>query len=233
MAEPNPPNATLYLRNLPERQVSIPLLKEGIREIVEDLGTVLDIRAGKSLKQRGQAFVVYSSVEEATEAHDILQDIELFGRKIQVQYARARSDATVQKDDGEEALAEHKKVRLAEKARKQALEEAKPVKRAAERDSIAERPAKSNKAATAVADDYLPPNRILLLRDFPEGYGKTELTALFQRYPGFKEIRMVPGRAGLAFAEYEEETQSAAAREALNGMSMGESKFKVTFQKKQ
>lgn len=95
--------------------MSIPLLKEGIREIVEDLGTVLDIRAGKSLKQRGQAFVVYSSVEEATEAHDILQDIELFGRKIQVQYARARSDATVQKDDGEEALAEHKKVRLAEK----------------------------------------------------------------------------------------------------------------------
>jgi hypothetical protein len=83
-----------------------------------------------------------------------------------------------------------------------------------------------------VQEDFLPPNRTLLLRDFPESYGKTELTALFQRYPGFKEIRMVPGRAGLAFAEYEEELQSAAAREALNGMSMGDAKFKVTFQKK-
>jgi RNA recognition motif-containing protein len=95
--------------------LSIPLLVAGVREIVEEFGTVLDIIAKKSLKRKGQAFVVFSSVEEAQEAHDILQDIELFDRKIQVQYARARSDVTVQKDDGDEALEEHKKARLAEK----------------------------------------------------------------------------------------------------------------------
>lgn len=41
------------------------------------------------------------------------------------------------------------------------------------------------------------------------------------RFPGFKEVRLVPGRADIAFVEFENDTQSAAAREALQG-------FKIT-----
>ncbi|KAK4617876.1 U1 small nuclear ribonucleoprotein [Fulvia fulva] len=188
------------------------------------------------MKAKGQAFIVFSSAEEAEIALDSLQGFEIFERPMNVQYAKTRSDATVQKEEGEAGLEQHKKQRIAEKERKQAIEaaeaQAKPAKRAAA-ESLAERPAKTTKPGPGGAnqDEYLPPNKILLLRELPEDYGKEALTAVFQRFPGFKEVRVVPGRKGLAFAEYEDETGAIAAREAMNGVTLGEKNIRVTFQR--
>ena len=120
--------------------------------------------------------------------------------------------------------------------RKQALEAqeaaAKSAKRAAEPSSLAERPAKSSKpSGGAMVDEYNAPNKTLLLRDLPDDYTKEAVTAVFQRFPGFKEVRMVPGRAGIAFAEYNDESESAVAREAMNGRTLGEKTIRVTFQR--
>lgn len=41
----------------------------------------------------------------------------------------------------------------------------------------------------------------------------------------------MPGRKGLAFAEYEEETGAIAAKEAMNGITLGEKTIRVTYQK--
>lgn len=122
--------------------------------------------------------------------------------------------------------------------RKQALEAAAvaaaPAKRAQE-DSVAERPAKTAKpsAATggAVPDEYLPPNKTLFLRDLPEDYGKDALAVIFRRYPGFREIRLVPGRNTIAFAEYEDETGAIAAKEALSGIELSGQQIKITYQR--
>lgn len=159
----------------------------------------------------------------------------------------------MQRDEGDGALEEHKKHRIAEKGmlkkyciglprsrltcpleRKQALEaaQAKPAKRAQE-DNLAERPAKTAKSTApnaAVPDEYLPPNKTLFLRDLPDSYNKDTLALVFGRYPGFKEVRLVPGRA-MGFAEYEEETGAIAAKEALAGKELGGQKIKVTFQR--
>jgi hypothetical protein len=85
-----------------------------------------------------------------------------------------------------------------------------------------------------VPEEYLPPNKIIIIRDFPDEYGKDELTAAFARFPGFKEVRLVPGRKGIAFAEYVDENGAVAAREGTNGTSLkeGEKAIKVTFQRK-
>lgn len=76
----------------------------------------------------------------------------------------------------------------------------------------------------------LPPNKILLIRDFPTAYGQAELTALFQRYDGFKEVRIAP-IPGVAFVEYQDETGSTAAKNDLNGKQLGDSVLRVTYQK--
>jgi U2 small nuclear ribonucleoprotein B'' len=47
------------------------------------------------------------------------------------------------------------------------------------------------------------------------------LSLLFQQFPGFKEVRMVDSRPGIAFIEYENEVQSGVALQGLQG-------FKVT-----
>lgn len=118
--------------------------------------------------------------------------------------------------------------------RKQALEAAtaKPTKRPAP-DQLAERPAKSakNAAVTGIADEYLPPNKIIFLREFPDDYGVTELTHIFNRFPGFKEIRIPPVRKGIAFVEYETEEGAIQAKESTAGMSLGDKTLRVTFQR--
>lgn len=80
-------------------------------------------------------------------------------------------------------------------------------------------------------DEYLPPNKTLFLRDLPEDYGKDGLSLIFSRFPGFKEVRMVPGRKGIAFVEYEGEDGAIAAKERTAGMTLGETVIKVTYQR--
>ncbi|KAJ3059266.1 U2 small nuclear ribonucleoprotein B'' [Quaeritorhiza haematococci] len=46
------------------------------------------------------------------------------------------------------------------------------------------------------------------------------LSYLFQQYPGFKEIRLVPGKSDIAFVEYENEQQSVVAKDILNGFKL-------------
>lgn len=243
-------------RNLDEK-VKIPALIEALHELFDVFGTVVDIVAKKSLKRKGQAFIVYDNVESAQDAIEDLQSFELFGKPMKLEFAKSRSDVTVQREDGEAGLENHKKHRIAEKGkftlfrhshgvasdgiaeRKQAQEAAAaaataPAKRAPA-ENIAERPAKSAKPATGaggvIPDEFLPPNKTLFLRDLPEGYGQDALAVIFKRFPGFREIRTVPGRGNIAFAEYDDETGAIAAKEALSGIELSGQPISVTYQR--
>lgn len=59
------------------------------------------------------------------------------------------------------------------------------------------------------------------------------LTSIFGRFEGFREVRLVPGRKGIAFVEYETETGSISAKENTAGMTLGEEQkvIKVTYQR--
>ena len=85
------------------------------------------------------------------------------------------------------------------------------------------------------------PNKILFLTNLPTETNEMMLTMLFNQYvsihidhhfhinshcipyrfPGFKEVRLVPGRSDIAFVEFESEVQSSEARHSLQG-------FKIT-----
>lgn len=46
------------------------------------------------------------------------------------------------------------------------------------------------------------------------------------------EARLVPGRKGIAFVEYENESGAISAKEATSGVSMGDGKpIRVTYQR--
>lgn len=131
--------------------------------------------------------------------------------------------------------------------RKQAYEAAelqKKLKRpAAVPDTGAARPIKaargaglksSNPAAGAVIpEEYLPPNKILFVQNLPEDYSVELLGAIFGRFEGFREVRTVPGRKGIAFIEYEAEAGAISAKENTAGMALGHdgSVIKVVYQR--
>lgn len=80
-------------------------------------------------------------------------------------------------------------------------------------------------------DEYLPPNKILFLRELPESYGKEGLAVIFGRFAGFREVRTVPGRKNIAFVEYESEEGAISAKEATSGMELDGKAIRVTFQR--
>ncbi|KAL4919736.1 hypothetical protein BDW62DRAFT_178349 [Aspergillus aurantiobrunneus] len=241
-----PPNPTVYVRNLEER-LKPEELKEALSEIFSEYGTILEIIAKKNLKAKGQAFIVFDNVDSATRAIDEINGFDLFDKPMVLDYAKTRSDATVRREGGDDELEAHKRRRLAEKERRQAheaLEAQKKLKRPSVGAPEAPgRPIKTAKgaglkptsgaAAAVIPDEYLPPNKILFLRDLPDTADQENLTGVFGRFEGFREVRLVPGRKGIAFVEYDGESGAISAKEATSGMPMGpEGKpIRVTFQR--
>ncbi|KIV93433.1 hypothetical protein PV10_04646 [Exophiala mesophila] len=245
----HPPSATVYVKNLEER-IKVDALKTALTEIFSEYGNIIDLVAKTNLKAKGQAFVVFDSAEDAAKAIEEINGFELFDKPMQLDFARTRSDATVRKEDGEQGLEKWKRTRLAEKERKQAVEATqqklkRPAQAAGAPDApgLSARPSKAVKGAglkasgtnnaAIIPDEYLPPNKILFLRDLPDSYDADGLSRIFSRFEGFKEVRMVPGRKGIAFVEYEAEAGAISAKEATSGMQLGDEGkgIRVTYQR--
>ncbi|EMR71272.1 hypothetical protein MGN70_004918 [Eutypa lata] len=250
----NQPIATVYVRNLEER-IKPDALKEALHAIYSEYGNIIDIVAKTNLKAKGQAFIVFDKPESAAQAIEETQGFELFDKPIHVALARTRSDATVKTTGNDQDFELHQRRRLAEKERKKAAEaqeEQKRLKRpgagvAAGAD--ANRPAKAARGsglatglkptgpaagnAAVVPDEYLPPNKILFVQNLPDDYDIEALTGIFGRFEGFREVRLVPGRKGIAFIEYEAEAGAITAKENTAGMALADgAKFmKVTYQR--
>ncbi|KAI1499386.1 RNA recognition domain-containing protein [Biscogniauxia marginata] len=241
-----PPISTVYVRNLEER-IKPDALKEALTVIFSEYGNIVDIVAKTNLKAKGQAFIVFDRPESAIQAIEEVQGFELFGKPMQVALARTRSDATVASTGNKDELEHHQRRRLAEKDKKKAAEAAEEQKRlkrpGAAQPAEANRPAKTARgpslkatgpAANAVVpDEYLPPNKILFVQNLPDDYDIEALTGIFGRFEGFREVRLVPGRKGIAFIEYEAEAGAITAKENTAGMALGDgNKFiKVTYQR--
>jgi len=181
---------------------------------------------------------VYDNVESAQEAMVDLQGFELFDKPMQLQYAKSKSDAKIKADGNEEELEAQKKERAARKEREQAAEdEAQKKRKAADEDDddapVAKKVAKGAAPTGQVPDEYLPPNKILFIRDVPDDYDMENLKVIFGRFAGFKEVRTVPGRKGLAFIEYEAEEGAVQAKERTSGMTLGAAAtpIRVTYQR--
>lgn len=78
-----------------------------------------------------------------------------------------------------------------------------------------------------------PPNHILFLTNLPEETNELMPSMLFNQFPGFKEVRLVPGRHDIAFVEFDNEVQAGAARDALQGFKITQNNaMKISFAKK-
>ena len=76
-----PPNQTLYVSNINET-IKKKDLKEALYYLFTQHGRVIDIVALKTVKARGQAFVVFSDITEATSALRALQGFPFYSQNI-------------------------------------------------------------------------------------------------------------------------------------------------------
>lgn len=201
-----PPNQTLYINHLNEK-VKKEELKKSLYAIFSQFGPILDIVALKTLKLRGQAFVVFKDISSATNALRSMQGFPFYDKPMHISYAKGKSDA-VAKEDGTY------KPRLKKKPEEDIT---KPTNK---KGSAAAHGGASH-APTGHPTGKEAPNKILFLTSLPAETNEMMLTMLFNQFPGFKEVRLVPGRSDIAFVEFDNEVQSSEARHSLQG-------FKIT-----
>ncbi|KCV69010.1 hypothetical protein H696_04430 [Fonticula alba] len=221
-----PPNQTIYINNLNER-IKKDELKRQLYNLFSCYGTVLDVVAGRSVRQRGQAFVVFSEVTSATEAMRHMNGMPFFGQPMRIAFAKTKSFVVAQQDG---SYAELRHQRDEEQKRRREEGDTPQAKRAKSESSG--RSVSAPSAALTAEDRNLLPYKILFVQNIPEGVSQDELEKLFKPYHGFVEVRVVPSRPDIAFVEYENEMFSTSAMEKLQNFAITPSHMiKITYSK--
>lgn len=91
---------------------------------------------------------------------------------------------------------------------------------------------KPRPAQPAIPSHHLPPNKVLFLQNLPDSVTKEQLVEIYSQFEGFREVRMVPGRKGIAFVEYDLEGQAGLARASTIKLVLEDQQVSVTFQRK-
>lgn len=219
-----PPNQTIYVKNLNEK-VKKEELKRSLYALFSQYGRILDVVALKTAKLRGQAWVVFSEVTAASTAVRQMQNFPFYDKPMRIQYAKTKSDC-VAKEDGTYAPREKKKKqeeKAAEKKRK--AEDTQQSGQAANRSNGQNNGGPPAQAASrqgkTSSQESVAPNNILFIQNLPDDTTGMMLQILFQQYPGFREVRMIDARPGIAFVEFGDDSQASVAMLALQG-------FKIT-----
>uniref|UniRef100_A0A674DYS3 Small nuclear ribonucleoprotein polypeptide B2 n=1 Tax=Salmo trutta TaxID=8032 RepID=A0A674DYS3_SALTR len=205
------PNHTIYINNVNDK-IKKDELKRSLYALFSQFGQVMDIVAMKTMKMRGQAFVVFKELASSTNALRQLQGFPFYNKPMRIQYAKTDSEV-ISKIRGTFGDKDKKKDRK-KKAQDQVA-------------NVAKKPA----LVRLVPDN--PPNYILFLNNLPEETNEMMLSMLFNQFPGFKEVRLVPGKHDISFVEFESEGQAGVAKDALQGFRItAQCAMKITYAKK-
>jgi len=231
------PNPTLYVNNINEK-IKIDELKKALFHVFSQFGPIVEISAFKDLRRRGQAWVVFETMASAAKALTEMANFSFYGKPLQVTYARVKSDVVSKKDNtfiARPLRKAPKKRRLGKKSKKEKKEKKEGKREKKDRGDQPESTADDgpNGGEQENSSQQLPPaapNRILFVENLPKQCNDMMLSMLFQQYPGYKEARLVNGKPGIAFVEFEDAAQSAIAKQALHNFKITPSNnMKVTF----
>ncbi|XP_064634549.1 U1 small nuclear ribonucleoprotein A-like [Lineus longissimus] len=237
------PNHTIYINNLNEK-IKKDELKKSLYAIFSQFGQILDIVALKTLRMRGQAFVIFKEISSATNAMRSMQGFPFYDKPMRISYSKVDSDLIARMKGTfverpkkkkpapvEEEAPDKKKKKQRVQQQKQAPAVNMPTP-AVQQPPAPVAPAQQAPAQPTTMPEQ-PPNQILFLTNLPEETNEMMLSMLFNQFPGFKEVRLVPGRHDIAFVEFENEGQSHAAKEALQGFKITpQNAMKISFAKK-
>ncbi|KAI8920287.1 U2 small nuclear ribonucleoprotein B''-like protein [Powellomyces hirtus] len=213
-----PPNQSLYVRNLDEH-VHKEELRRSLYYLFSQHGQVIDVVALKSMKMRGQAFVVFREIASATSAMRSLQGFPLYSKSLSITYAKSKSNAVKIREGAYLGAGRPPSATApAVAAGPAAPSGTKRPHDGDEEDGDAKRVRNEDEGAGPTTEN--PPNRILFLSNLPTSVSEDMLAMLFQQYAGFKEVRLVPGKTGIAFVEYETDIQADTAKTVLNGFKL-------------
>ncbi|VVB03632.1 unnamed protein product [Arabis nemorensis] len=239
-SELSSPNQTIYINNLNEK-VKLEELKKSLNLVFSKFGNILEVLAFKTLKHKGQAWVVFENAESASTAIAEMNGYLFYDKPMRIQFAKTKSDV-VAKADGTFVPREKRK-RHEEKGGKKKKEQHHDstqmgmAMNSAYPGGYGVTPPLSQVPYPGGVKPNLPeapapPNNILFVQNLPHETAPMMLQVLFSQYPGFKEVRMVEAKPGIAFVEFADEMQSTVAMHGLQGFKIEQNPMLITYAKK-
>ncbi|EKE40055.1 hypothetical protein ENUP19_0180G0031 [Entamoeba nuttalli] len=208
-----PVSCTLYINNL-DQSIKPNRIRDSLNTVFGAYGNVLQVCVRKSLKMRGQAFVIYDTKESAQFAMESLQNHELFDRPMHINYSKVESDIIV-KNQGKEITRERKPKQIKVQIEKTLEHEESPINQDTEKKE-------SNETKLPPNSPTKYTNNRLFIKSVPQSVSKQRLEELFKQQEGFVEVRyiVIKGNA-VAFIEFKDETSSEKAMQKGIGQSEG------------
>lgn len=209
------PKHTIYINNLNDR-IKIDTMKRALHAAFSQFGPIIDIVMRKSYRLRGQAFVIFREIESAARALRTMQGFTFYDKPLRLTYAKTESD-TITRQRGT----------FVQRPAKPKLEVRKREKR--------QMNGNAGNHHVSMMQEVIDqePNKILFLTNLPDETNEAMLTLLFNQFPGFKEVRLIPGRSDIAFVEFENEYMAGIGKDALNGFNLSPThKMRISFAKK-
>ncbi|KAJ1457438.1 hypothetical protein M885DRAFT_514979 [Pelagophyceae sp. CCMP2097] len=205
MADAAEPSQTVYINNLNEK-IKKDALKKSIYSVFSQFGKIIDVVCCRGIRLRGQAWVVFADIGAATNALRQMQGFPFYDKPMRIAFAKTKSDVC-SKADGTFVQRE-------KRARPEPPTEKKPKQPRTENGAP---PAAPKVLMDAV---NMTPSNVLFAQNLPDDCTDIALSILFQQHAGFKEVRMVPGKKGIAFVEFTDEIQAGLALTVLNNFKL-------------
>lgn len=209
----------------------------------------MDIVAQKTLKRRGQAFIVFKDLASATAALRQMQSFPFYDKPMKIAYAKDKSDV-ISKLDGTFGDRDKRRVekRKAEAQARKSRTKKRTVSSGGSASASGDRHHHHHHPPIGQSSQHLHhsigmvgagrhhsqvPNNILFVENLPEQCNELMLSMLFQQFPGFKEVRLVPNKKGIAFVEFTNELEAGVAMNGLQGFKITpENHMTISFAKK-
>ncbi|CAI5712977.1 hypothetical protein KXD40_009026 [Peronospora effusa] len=220
-----PPNHTLYLNNLNDK-IKADRIKATLYATLSQYGKILEIVMGRARRLRGQAWVTFDDISSASNALRAINGSMLFDKPVVIHFAKEKADVITRREGTfvprEKRKRDPKPLLQQQPLKKQVGETG---------QGTANQPGVPPASLPSLVQNI--PNKILFLQALPDSCNQEMLSVLFKQYQGFKEVRMVPGKKGLAFVEFNDEAQAAIALQGLFGFKLTPTDtLKVSFAKK-
>merc|ERR1711934_26101 len=235
-----PPRRTIYVNNLNER-VKGEALKVVLRTIFKQFGEILEIVSMDSVRRRGQAFVVFESLDSAKEAKEKMQGFPIYDKPIKIAFAKKESDILARREGLAIPTPEERKAQRVQQWAEEKKNPKKPKIEVAAAPTNGVPVGYGGAAPAAVRTSVEPtlpldmqtPNKTLFVQNLPDETDEMTIYNLFHACQGFQQVRMVPGRMGICFVDFEVESQAGSAMHACQGYQMSpQHSLVISFAKK-
>ena len=224
------PNETLYINNLNDK-IKIEELKQALLAVFSQFGEIISIRARSSIKLKGQAFITFSTIDEATNAKNQLNNSIFLDKKLQIEFAKTKCDIALVKV-GKMNQEEKKQNDLLRKRKRDDFYKSFLEKNKKNEEDVKDIVSDNNQTITKkiVLDEKS--HNTLFVEGIQKDISEKDLENIFKQEKGFKNIHIFTTR-GICFLTFDNVIDAATVKEKYDQKTIGaNSKLSITYAKK-